>query len=44
VDPTATAKHLESAFLANGMQADALKDVLRDTVSANLTFDRLVGT
>ena len=42
VDPKATAKHLESAFLANGMQADALKDVLRDTVSANLTFDRLI--
>jgi putative ABC transport system permease protein len=42
VDPTATAKHLESAFLANGMQADALRDVLRDTVSANLTFDRLI--
>ncbi len=42
VDPKATAKHLESAFLANGMQADALKDVLRDTVSASLTFDRLI--
>lgn len=42
VDPTATAKHLESAFLANGMQADALKKVLDDTVSANLTFDRLI--
>jgi len=42
VDARATAKHLESAFLANGMQADALKDVLRDTVSANLTFDRLI--
>ena len=42
VDPKTTAKHLESAFLANGMQADALKDVLRDTVSANLTFDRLI--
>ena len=42
VDAKATAKHLESAFLANGMQADALKDVLRDTVSANLTFDRLI--
>jgi putative ABC transport system permease protein len=42
VNAKATAKHLESAFLANGMQADALKDVLRDTVSANLTFDRLI--
>jgi putative ABC transport system permease protein len=42
VDAKATAKHLESTFLANGMQADALKDVLHDTVSANLTFDRLI--
>jgi putative ABC transport system permease protein len=42
VGAKATAKHLESAFLANGMQADALKDVLHDTVSANLTFDNLI--
>jgi putative ABC transport system permease protein len=42
VDPKTTAKHLESAFLADGMQADALKNVLRDTVAANLTFDRLI--
>ena len=42
VDPKATAKHLESASLANGMKADALKDVLRDAVSASLTFDRLI--
>jgi putative ABC transport system permease protein len=42
VDPKGTAKHLESAFLTNGMQADALKDVLHDAVSASLTFDRLI--
>ena len=42
VDPKATARRLESAFLANGMQADALRDVLRDTVSSSLTFDRLI--
>ncbi|MGZ4229998.1 MAG: ABC transporter permease [Solirubrobacteraceae bacterium] len=42
VDAKATAKHLESTFLANGMQADAMKDVLRDAVSASLTFDRLI--
>ena len=42
VDPTVTAKHLESAFLTNGMQADALQKILSDTVSANLTFDRLI--
>jgi putative ABC transport system permease protein len=42
VDPTATAKALESAFLANGLQADSLKKLLSDTVAANLTFDRLI--
>jgi putative ABC transport system permease protein len=42
VDPKATAKKLESAFLANGMQADSLKKLLSDAVSANLTFDRLI--
>jgi putative ABC transport system permease protein len=42
VDAKATAKHLESAFLANGMQADAMKDLLADAVGANLTFDRLI--
>jgi len=30
------------AFLANGMQADSLKKLLADAVSANLTFDRLI--
>ena len=42
VDPKATAKHLESAFLANGMQADAMKSLLHDAVAASLTFDRLI--
>jgi putative ABC transport system permease protein len=42
VDPSATAKKLESAFLANGMQADSLRKLLSDAVSASLTFDRLV--
>jgi putative ABC transport system permease protein len=42
VDPTATAKHLESAFLANGMQADAMSKLLSDVVSSSLTFDRLI--
>src|SRR4029078_11023796 len=31
-EPKGTAQKLESAFLANGMQADALKDVLHDLV------------
>jgi putative ABC transport system permease protein len=42
VDPAATAKRLESAFLANGMQADSLRDVLDDLVAANVTMNRLV--
>ena len=42
VDARGTAKALESAFLANGMQADALSKVLADNVSASLIFDRLI--
>ena len=37
-----TAKAVESAFLANGMQADSLQKLLGDAVSASLTFDRLI--
>ena len=33
VDPTATATKLESAFLANGMQADSLRKLLSTTRS-----------
>jgi putative ABC transport system permease protein len=36
------AKALESAFLANGMQADSLQQLLDDAVGASLTFDRLI--
>jgi putative ABC transport system permease protein len=42
LDPKTTAQKLESAFLANGMQADALKDVLHDLVAANVTMNRIV--
>jgi putative ABC transport system permease protein len=42
VDATATAKHLESAFLQNGMQADAMSKLLDNAVGASLTFDRLI--
>ena len=42
VDEKATAKKLESAFLANGMQADAVSKLLHDAVGASITFDRLV--
>jgi putative ABC transport system permease protein len=42
VDPAATARKLESAFLANGMQADSVRKLLDDTVAANRTFNRLI--
>jgi putative ABC transport system permease protein len=42
VDSVSTAKTVESAFLANGMQADSLQKLLGDAVSASLTFDRLI--
>jgi putative ABC transport system permease protein len=42
VDPVATAKHLEAAFLSNGMQADAYSKLLHDAVSASVTFDRMI--
>jgi putative ABC transport system permease protein len=42
VDPVATAKHLETAFLRNGMQADAFSKLLHDAVSSSLTFDRML--
>jgi putative ABC transport system permease protein len=42
VDASATARALESAFLANGMEADAVSELLEDTVSANLTFNRIM--
>ena len=43
VDPEATATKLESAFLANGLQADSLQKVLDDTLAANRTFNRLIN-
>jgi putative ABC transport system permease protein len=42
VEPQAVADRLESAFLANGMQAEALSKKLAENVSASLTFDRLI--
>lgn len=42
VDAKATAKHLESAFLAGGIQADTMSKLLSDAVSSSLTFDRLI--
>ena len=42
VDPETTATKLESAFLANGMQAESIQKVLDDTLAANRTFNRLI--
>jgi putative ABC transport system permease protein len=42
VDAEATARALEKAFLANGVEADANSKLLADAVGANTTFTRLV--
>ena len=42
VNANAAARHLESAFLANGMQADAVSKLLSDLVAANKTVQRIV--
>jgi putative ABC transport system permease protein len=42
VDPATAATRLESAFLADGMQADAVSKVLHDAVSASITMNRLI--
>ena len=42
LDAKATAAKLESAFLANGLEADSLQKLMNDAVSANLTMDRLI--
>jgi putative ABC transport system permease protein len=42
VDPATTATKLESAFLANGMQAESIQKVVDDAVAGNRTFNRLI--
>ena len=42
VDPGKTATKLESAFLANGMQAESIKKVVDDALAANRTLNRLI--
>jgi putative ABC transport system permease protein len=42
VDPTATAKKLQTAFMANGLQADSMKKLLNEAISSSLVFDRLL--
>jgi putative ABC transport system permease protein len=41
-DPALTAKRVEAALLAYGVQADAFSKLLHDAVSTSLTFDRLI--
>jgi putative ABC transport system permease protein len=41
-DPAATATALESAFLANGVEAEALEETLDDTVAAGKTFNFII--
>jgi len=42
VDPREAAVQLESAFLENGLDAQAIEDVVDEVVAANLTFNRLI--
>ena len=42
VDARAVAPKLESAFVANGLEADALEEVLEDTIAVSWTFNRLI--
>jgi len=42
VDADKEASRLESAFLANGMQAESIRKVVDDTLAANRTFNRLI--
>jgi putative ABC transport system permease protein len=42
VDPDRTAHELESAFLANGLEAQSIRQVVHDAVAANRTFNRLI--
>ncbi len=41
-DAPAVAAEVESALLANGVEAEALSDVLADAVGASITFNRLI--
>jgi putative ABC transport system permease protein len=42
VDPKLAATRLESAFLAHGMEADSLKEVVADMTAASVTMNRLI--
>jgi putative ABC transport system permease protein len=42
VDATATAKKLQTVFMANGMKADSIKKLLSEAVGSSVVFDRLL--
>ena len=42
VDPADAAASLESAFLANGLEAQSIEEVVDDMVAASLTFNKLI--
>jgi putative ABC transport system permease protein len=42
VDPEDAAARLESAFLANGLEAQSIREVVDDMVAANMTFNKLI--
>ena len=42
VDAERAATSLESAFLANGLEAESVEQVMRDVTAAGITFNRLI--
>ena len=42
VDARATAPKLEAAFVANGLEADAIEQIVDDAIGIQLTFNRLI--
>ena len=42
VDARATAPKLEAAFVANGLEADAMEQIVDDALGVQLTFNRIV--
>ena len=42
VDARATAPKLEAAFMANGLEADSIEQIVEDTLSVQTTFNRLI--
>ena len=42
VDPADAAAELETAFLASGLEAESIQQVVDDAVAASLTFNRLI--